>query len=1447
MSAFNPANLVGGQPAPQPVESKPIPLPEFDTNDPALQESPEDERLLPSEIDDEFFIGEDSDDGVEGFADTPPDVLQGVLSYFYDIDGEEKETSLAAGGSGRLGEASKQLVPGEIELERAVIGGVYEGAILAPANLLDWALTEAAVNVASTITGKDRYQLEKENPALYTAKIRTVPDWLETETDLGGVINTFSQFLSGWGGVGALAKAAKINNIVGGASKAIKSAPLIGTAIQGLEAGAPTVIKTLQGIGRGLELSAKDFAVNTISFDAQEGNLANGLKELLPTEGPLAEDVQKWLDNFAVTKKDSELEGRLKNGLVSHLGEAGFAAAWGGLKILKNMKTVKQHLATGRDELGMLTAQVKGQIQKEVREAEETAAELATHSEGLQSGVDRELQGLFPGEVSINEEGFPERVSKISPENIQVVDYANETVNSTTKKVADAEEMFNAPGGLREQKRQELQNLIDRMATQAKFDPADYAQKLEAAVKSGQPVDIGEVLESSIPTEALSGVDGYKKVWPEVLQATTKGVKRFVSNAEQVERMVKMLATDLGDEAANKESMTVLEKLVSRGTAALSQAEELITLRLAADTLQKTVINPRLAKVGLALNDARKFKLTEQIPALEKELNDLLSANRTTKFLEEELSSLFGRGLQATQINPAGIDSLADRIFDRLRKDRPYLGQMEAAGPGYRRAWEQGLADVAEHTDLGGKLAGHWTDSVFKVLDAGGKTVTFTGQALQEIFYNSILSNPITWKAIAWSNGMIKGAELGGRVAAGPIVNTFFKSDIDATRQVLDEAEGLIRYLGEGTLTGLQVFAKNTPADLDYQEPLVGVISSEHIRSTFGSTLGDTLQKTMFEAPGRWADRAVDAIGSVIRIPTTRAIGGIDTIFKVANQRALLWMNLKQKAYDQGLAGREAIEYATQHIDQVTEDLIMARSLSSNFRTKGNLKEFTPKGVIPTDGLEGLHKQLSFETDRGTLNLPLTSSRTVTKGDGTKKVIGGHAYSDRWAFKVGRNINEAAAQFGIVGSWELPFVKTFVNSIQYGLDSSTLGLLSPYIRDGLAGKRGTYEQTRLLGQQIVAGSLGVLGIGAAQRGMLAPPAATVGAQKQNVNLRKENAYTLKYEIPGSKSYTILNFNRQSPIADSLFLPGHMWQLSQAYQKGSMSAGGALTAGSLILAQSFGAGRSVRGLSITLDTLLNPTYSTWDNSYRNLVVAGTGTFITPRALNLGKAFTDPFYRDFSSDRESLTGDVGSFFSSQTPGLSQNNSPAYDMFGNPRPADDYMGATNDIATNLVRGLTATGITYKPVSALNDELSRFGKLGNALTAPTKLLNVDGVPMPLDYFKDETSGLTLWDEYNRFLREYEPEDDGNTLQQVMEDFVSSEEYRTELKDDKVTHITGRRVQYKGSRWGELMLRYKLGKDYAKESILGDENLLKLYTNKDGKNILEVLEESKNIQEEAQ
>ena len=1329
--------------------------------------------------------------------------------------------------------------------------GIIEAFAIAPANLINWGFGEAARGIGRTITGKTDAELIAENQQLYGDFQAELPEELKSKTVYGDVVNTLTQFGSAWTGLGALGKINQGRNWIAGAEAAMayKGGQL--TKQSGALAG--TVRTALEG----LKLQAKDFAVNTINFDADEGNLANFVYDLA---GGNPEGMLEWTRYLRTTDEDGEGLGRLKNAFVSQLGDAAGIAVWNAAKLHKQIRkdwpAIKRALEDGGKGAREAAEAFFQGMQKNI-DGFDKAAKEAAKAASVDETLDMLQKGLGDaGETTIikdSDDAF-DAVKKIYNEEKkigQAKDAATRKAKGVKKKAEATDEEV-------------IKDTVTRIAKTSvrKFNGKIFKENIETKINAGEPINFGEELLDAVPETSLTNAEEFKKRFAEVINLTTDSIKRHVSNKAQKEKMVKMVATQIGRPGGGDYDKLVFQAaddLLNKGYKQANDITKIVTDNLGRQLLAKSYLAPKAARINMAIHQAIIDGDEALVKSLKQDLKPILEQLFATEKIDQLIASESGRLLQSRQI-PVDMEDAVDvvKVAKDIWKDYPLLSEANFAGD--TEATEM-LAKTAaelaegmdfrwhgEHERLGKLFKGavklYNNPKVQFLRNAGG----FTKRAWTEMFYNGVLANFETLKTVAFGNMLLKYHDtsatlLGSKVALGKL-GVEEKAVIEARAFAKYNMEGVLgslAALGRGDIMGAKNAFSGTAIGEGIGQRMVKGKVSRFDYSKEGRFRGSSprvfseegLAEAFGGQPDDYAGHIIAKIGNVINAPTHNFMGGVDTVFKVANQRARAEAELFLHAREfKNMDWNDAEQYAVEHVDEVIEDLITARSVDFVDDVAAHLtsKEF---GL---GELRRLHQNLVDNTDKVALNMSLRNS----------------AYSDRPLFKAGRDWDAfLKGNLGPFGYWLSPFTKTWVNAATYGSELLPgINLLDPHYRAAFTGKAGAEAQANALGKMIMGTSVFMAGAGAAKSGWLSPITPSPDGRSNINQLTGEGLYTMRFG-QGDESVT-LNFRKGIPMVDGFFLSGKIWQLGEAAAEGTMGYDEMMVGGMMAAGEAFGSAAMIKGVGVSLDSFLNPSYSTPDNLMRNVVISGMAAPL----LNPGQRFwdnitrfTDPHYRDYRTPVE--------YTLSRLPGASNTQSPVYDMFGEGRPRLDYLGDTVPFVGKAVRSLTPIGIRFNTKDALAEEVRRLQQFGHAFTPPNKNVKIEKTTFPLDQYKND-EGKSLWDVYNESFSNakfsYVGTQSGNTvrkdnlsLREYLSEFIKDDIYQNDMQDTTINKITGKRVKFVGSRWAALSEIYQDAKEGALSQITDDLDNFKNYTNRDGLTITEVIEQVEKIQEDVE
>lgn len=1388
--------------------------------------------------------------------------------------GEGLGKTVAGGAHATIDFINENVDTSELDLLKDVGAGLLEGTVIQPVNLIDWAASQAALGLHSKLTGKSKDQLLQEKPEVYTHKDIELPEWFQPETQLGGFVNDVSQWVGGYTGLGILTKLGKAKAMAVGAGKIPEEVAAWG---QGVAQKYPTLLKASEGALKAIEASGKAIATDMVSFAGHQGNAANLITELAGQNLLIASDLSRWLvdhtpiEEFAVNASDNEGEARLKNGMVSFYGETLGPAAFAAAKLAKSVgkfnqfqeelleagtKTLKAGTEAYENFKRYLT-EVKDNtvnFEKAMAEVEkQDPQQLLDMLTNKQMMDNASQEGAAVGAKSQTGEGGAQK-STTPLHIVHPTDDMAETVSN----------VYDIYRGTKHNRlgsnEAAIRNVVDRIKDQSKkaFNTDAYGKSLNEKLKKGEKVSLDEEIMENVEGIDLTNIDDYKEKFKTIREATVKHIQRYESNENWLNRVVGVLGFDIGDDLwragidnghkAGDHVYNAFDNLLNRGVKGLSHFEENLLNTGGFKLLYKELLPRQISRLGVALDEALatgNMALATEIRPIMKEH---LAALAQAKFMYEQHLSYAGRILQTAQADTsleAGIDFMeavrkgqqglpllahgADDISDNVIDTIAMVSRdLHAAGAG------------SSSSPAGQRLIAKTTLAALNALQTVAKAGKYSVGFFQEQFYNNVLDPVATSVAIIGNTGLMKGFD-----TAATGVGAAMHLDGNAVMKAVDDTAAFAWYMTEGVSAGLKVFFGGGPNELNYVPRHPRVVSMENVRATFGKSIGDHIQATIGgNNIGKFADKVVDSLSTVILTPSTHVIGSLDTAFRVANQRSLIFSELTALGRMLDKSGTEPYKFATQHVNSVTSDLITMRN--NGFKDESLLTQ----NLLNLQQLKNLNEKLIGNTDQMTLSAPLKGAKSAYYDPAAQFF---QTNSDRWVYKQFADAQRILDRVPLIGTWVAPFTKVFANGVQYGADSLPgISLMSPYNRQVASGQMGREAQYNFLGRQMIGAVLGLTGAGLAVNGYLAPTSGSKGAKSLDTQLTGQNAYTIRIPVGEGKAITY-NLSKASPIADLLLLPARLYQVAWDASQHDVDTSASFVAAMTTLGEAFSTGRYLRGATLSLDTFMNPTYSSGDNFVKTLEQS-----LLYNILPLGGTkwkqltrMTDPYYRDAGYSGNPAV-DVWNYWRSVMPWTSKEYSPAYDMFGDPRPRDDYLDTTKISAQNIVRLFTPVGMKYVSNDPFVAEVEKFGKYGQTLTPPTKNVSIGGFTVPLDRFKNE-KGESLWDAYNRELRDYRADWDGKemSLREYLNSFIKSDLYQKDLQDNKVSYLTGKRNAVIGSRWAEISANYLDAKDTVKGyfdpiTAKGESNeeYVTQYRNEQGLTLEQALEKLQELKE---
>lgn len=374
----------------------------------------------------------------------------------------------------------------------------------------------------------------------------------------------------------------------------------------------------------------------------------------------------------------------------------------------------------------------------------------------------------------------------------------------------------------------------------------------------------------------------------------------------------------------------------------------------------------------------------------------------------------------------------------------------------------------------------------------------------------------------------------------------------------------------------------------------------------------------------------------------------------------------------------------------------------------------------------------------------------------------------------------------------MPFIRTPTNLVRFAWDRTPgLNMARKEFNEAIMGERGAQAQADAVGKMAMGGLLWTSAISLGVEGRLTGSGPTNPQQRKALEATGWRPYSIRTKnADGSTSYT--SYQRLDPFAMFLGIAADYAELSGQWKDDTLSefAGQA----SIATLKQLTSKSYLQGLTEVLDALKDPEKD-FAKAFRNMA----GSFV-PNALS--RANQDPFMREVRSVLDGLK--------RKTPGFSEELDPVRNILGEPVTPPPTLGPAwlSPVVSDTHRGNdqpTTAEWKASPREDLKDELARLSLVGsNAFAPPPKTKgNVD-----LTEFKSTVTGKTAYDRYQELVGLVKLEN--KTLQETLQEFIGSPEYRTELTDGDEEH-DGSRVK---------VLKAILGAyRQAAEQQLGEEN----------------------------
>lgn len=374
----------------------------------------------------------------------------------------------------------------------------------------------------------------------------------------------------------------------------------------------------------------------------------------------------------------------------------------------------------------------------------------------------------------------------------------------------------------------------------------------------------------------------------------------------------------------------------------------------------------------------------------------------------------------------------------------------------------------------------------------------------------------------------------------------------------------------------------------------------------------------------------------------------------------------------------------------------------------------------------------------------------------------------------------------------MPFIRTPTNLVRFAWDRTPgLNMARKEFNAAIMGERGAQAHADAVGKMAMGGLLWTSAISLGIEGRLTGSGPANPHQRKALEATGWRPYSVRTKnADGSTTYT--SYQRLDPFAMFLGMSADYAELSGQWTDETVGefAGQA----SIAILKQLTSKSYLQGLTEVLDALKDPEKD-FARTFRNMA----GSFV-PNALS--RANQDPYMREVRSVLDGLK--------RKTPGFSEELDPVRNILGEPVTPPPTLGPSwlSPVVSDTHRGNdqpTTEAWKASPRDDLKDELARLSLIGdNAFAPPGKTKgNVD-----LTEFKSVVTGKTAYDRYQELTGLVKLDD--KTLQETMQEFIRSPEYRTELTDGD--------EEYDGSRI--KVLKAILGAyRQAAEQQLGEEN----------------------------
>lgn len=412
------------------------------------------------------------------------------------------------------------------------------------------------------------------------------------------------------------------------------------------------------------------------------------------------------------------------------------------------------------------------------------------------------------------------------------------------------------------------------------------------------------------------------------------------------------------------------------------------------------------------------------------------------------------------------------------------------------------------------------------------------------------------------------------------------------TRQAMREYLNTVTAMGDGWTSAVEAFKRGdsilSPHNTEYFQKGTTGVATGQIQWKPIKGVVDLVQNILMAASYR----------NIVGLPT-RALGASDEFFKTLRYRAVVQSRAAMEVADQGLNGQAAKDYIQRALDQ-TIDPASGQALD-------------PKAIRESQ-MATFQQDLDYEvTFGGSVGMSLTNMRR------TAPVLG----------------------------WVLPFIKTPVNVIRYGIKMTPgLNLAQKEFRDAFRGLAGPEAQAHAIGQM----AMGSLFAGLAAH--LVTQGRFTGGGPDDTNLRQEllasgwRPYSYVYEDDeGNTKY--FQAGRFDPATTVMGLVADVVEIMQRDEERDPTA--LIQAVVVAVAKNLGEKAFLQNIDAALKALMEP------EKHLDRWAGRTASSMLPASSLMRGMNPDPYLREARTFLDQ--------FKSGIPGLSKTLPKRFTVFGEP----------------------------------------------------------------------------------------------------------------------------------------------------------------------------------------